>query len=49
MTYQDIAQISESIRFVMHTSRQVSLTSLNASLAARKAGNVRGFVRSLSS
>lgn len=43
MTYQDIVYLSNEIRFVLTTSRQVNLTAQNASLAARRAGNVRGF------
>lgn len=43
MTYQGIVNISNEIRFVLDTARQVNLTAQNASLAARRAGNVRGF------
>ena len=43
MKYQSIIYISNEIRFVMNTSRQVNLAAQNASLAARRAGNVLGF------
>lgn len=43
MTYQGIVHISNEIRFVLDTARQVNLAAQNASLAARRAGNVRGF------
>jgi hypothetical protein len=43
MTYQGILEISNEIRFVLDTARQVNLASQNASLAARRAGNAKGF------
>ncbi len=43
MTYQSIVAISNEVRFVLNTTYQVNLTAQNASLAARRAGNVRGF------
>jgi hypothetical protein len=43
MTYQGIVYIGNEIRFVLNTSRQVNLAAQNASLAARRAGNARGF------
>jgi hypothetical protein len=43
MTYQSIVHISNEIRFILHTSRQVNLAAQNASLAARRAGNAWGF------
>lgn len=43
MTYQNIVHIGNEIRFVLNTSRQVNLAAQNASLAARRAGDARGF------
>ena len=43
MTYQGIVFISNEIRFVLNTARQVNLAAQNASLAARRAGNAWGF------
>lgn len=43
MTYQGIVRISNEIRFVLDTARQVNLAAQNASLAARRAGNALGF------
>lgn len=43
MTYQGIVSISNEVRFVLDTTREVNLAAQNASLAARRAGNVRGF------
>jgi hypothetical protein len=43
MTYQGIVYISNEIRFVLETARQVNLAAQNASLAARRAGNALGF------
>lgn len=43
MTYNGIIYISNEIRFVLDTARQVNLAAQNASLAARRAGNARGF------
>ena len=43
MTYQSIVHISNEIRFVLNTSRQVNLAAQNASLAARRVGNAWGF------
>jgi DNA-binding ferritin-like protein len=43
MTYEGIVIISNEIRYVLDTARQVNLAAQNASLAARRAGNVRGF------
>lgn len=43
MTYQGIVYISNEIRFVLNTARQVNLAAQNASLAARRAGNAWGF------
>lgn len=43
MTYQGIVYISNEIRFVLDTARQVNLAAQNASLAARRAGNAKGF------
>lgn len=43
MQYQDIIHISNDIRFILDTSRQAHLAAINAALAARRAGNVKGF------
>ena len=43
MTYQGIVYISNEIRQVLNTSREVKLSAQNASLAARRAGRVLGF------
>lgn len=43
MTYQGIVYIGNEIRYVLETARQVNLAAQNASLAARRAGNVLGF------
>lgn len=43
MTYEGIVYISNEVRFVLDTARQVNLAAQNASLAARRAGNARGF------
>lgn len=43
MTYKGIVYISNEIRFILDTSRQVNLAAQNASLVARRAGNARGF------
>ena len=43
MTYKGVVYISNEIRFVLNTARQVNLAAQNASLAARRAGNARGF------
>jgi hypothetical protein len=43
MTYKGIVYISNEIRFVLNTARQVNIAAQNASLAARRAGNALGF------
>jgi hypothetical protein len=43
MVYQDIILISNDIRSILDTSRQSHLAAINAALAARRAGNVKGF------
>lgn len=43
VTYQDMVHISNEIRAVLDTARQVNLAAQNASLASRRAGNARGF------
>lgn len=43
MTYTGIVYISNEIRYVLETAYKVNLAAQNASLAARRAGNARGF------
>jgi len=43
MKYKNIIELSNNIRCILETSRQLQLASVNAALAARRVGNVRGF------
>ena len=43
MVYQDIIHVSNDIRFILDTTRMAHLTAINAALAARRAGSVKGF------